>query len=76
MGPVTPFVKPRPSIEDMWPDETKISHVGGLEICTECNATEQGFTYQAGNPEIPICNICGMEATKMNVDEDDPRKER
>ncbi len=54
-------------IQDAHADETKLT--GGTEYCSDCNATEQGFDYQ-GESDIPICRICGMEATRVSADED------
>lgn len=53
------------SMEDCHADETAIPY----EYCARCNNSEQGFTPQGGNPDIPICNICGYEATRVTGDE-------
>ena len=39
-----------------------------MDICTECNSVEQGFTED--NEGLSICSVCGMEDSKKSYDED------
>lgn len=43
-----------------------------MTYCTECSSVEQGFHYAEDDAaeEIPICNACEMEDTRVSVDED------
>lgn len=59
------FKKGATMMMDFHANETAVD----FEYCAECNATEQGFTPQAGNPEILVCNICGREATRVAAEE-------
>lgn len=43
-----------------------------MSYCEDCRAVEQGFEYADDDDaeEIPICKCCGMEDTRVIVDED------
>lgn len=43
-----------------------------MTYCNDCNSVEQGFHYAEDDDAqaIPICDVCDMEDTRVNVDED------
>lgn len=42
-----------------------------MTYCSDCHSVEQGFEYPEGDEDAPpVCNACGMENTRVDVDED------
>ena len=43
-----------------------------MTYCANCHSVEQGFEYAHDDEaeEIPICTVCGIEDSKVSVDED------
>lgn len=43
-----------------------------MTYCSDCHSVEQGFDYADDDEDeqMPICKACGMEDTRVFVDED------